>query len=103
LIAHCNNKENLVKTWNLDFIDADFKIGLKDYEYFRPEIPYVITSDKILNPLNALEIDFPTSEPSIQSIEDYKASYENNTFVNNGLRKIPNFFRRLMVKTILKT
>jgi len=92
LIAHCNTKENLVKSWNLDFIDADFKIGLKDYEYFRPEIPYVITSDKILNPVNALGIDFPTTEPSTQTIEDYKASYENNTFVNNGLRKNTKLF-----------
>ena len=33
LILHCNSKENLVRSWNLDFIDDDFEIGLKDYEY----------------------------------------------------------------------
>lgn len=92
LILHCNTKENLVKSWNLDFIDDDFQIGLKDYEYFLPEIPHVIDSGKILNPMNYQEVDFVSTEPTSQTIEDFKASYENNTFVANGLRKNAKLF-----------
>ena len=92
LILHCNTKENLVKSWNLDFIDDDFQIGLKDYQYFLPEIPHVIDSGKILNPMNYQELDFVSTEPTSQTIEDFKASYENNTFVENGLRKNAKLF-----------
>lgn len=87
LILHCNTKETLVKSWKLDFIDDDFQIGLKDYQYFLPEIPHVIDSGKIINPMNYQELDFQFPEPSTQTIEEFKASYENNTFVENGLRK----------------
>jgi len=87
LILHCNTKENLVKSWGLDFIDDNFQIGIKDYQYFLPEIPHVIDSGKIVNPMNYQELDFQSTEPSTQTIEEFKATYENNTFVENGLRK----------------
>jgi|GEM_PF-359248 len=92
LLNHCNTKENLVRSWNLDFIDPNFQIGLKDYEYFIPEIPLVISSDKVLNPVNSQGIDFPVSEPTPQAIADYKEIYENNKFVENALRKNPKLF-----------
>lgn len=92
LILHCNKKQNLVKSWNLDFIDEDFEIGLKDYEYFLPEIPLVITSDKILNPATYQGVDFSEPEPTTQSVEYFKASYENSIFVENGLRKNSKLF-----------
>jgi hypothetical protein len=95
LIHHCNTKEKLVKSWNLDFIDDDFQIGLKDYEYFLPEIPLVISSSKVLYPMNSRGIDFPAEEPSSQLIEDYKATYENNKFVENGLRKNEKLFSKV--------
>lgn len=92
LLLHCNVKENLVKSWNLDFIDDDFEIGLKDYEYFLPEIPSVIDSSKFLKPITYQEIDFTSTEPSNQTIDDFKTVYENNTFVENGLRKNAKLF-----------
>lgn len=92
LILHCNAKENLVKSWNLDFIDDDFEIGLKDCGYFLPEIPSVIDSGKFLKPMTYPEIDFIGTEPTDQTIEDFKAVYENNTFVENGLRKNAKLF-----------
>lgn len=87
LILHCNTKENLVRSWKLDFIDNEFQIGLKDYEYFLPEIPHVIDLGKIVNPMNYQELDFQIPTPTTQTIEEFKETYENNTFVENGLRK----------------
>jgi hypothetical protein len=81
-----------VKSWNLDFIDTDFEIGLKDYEYFLPEMPSVIDSSRFLKPITYQEIDFTSTEPSNQTLEDFKAVYENNTFVENGLRKNAKLF-----------
>ncbi len=95
LITHCNTKVNLVKSWNLEFIDDDFQIGLKDYEYFRPEIPLVISSQQILHPTHSIGIDFEPMELTEQTIEDYKSKYENNVFVENGLRKNTKLFPRL--------
>lgn len=92
LLLHCNTKENLVKSWNLDFIDDNFEIGLKDYEYFLPEIPSVIDSSRFLKPITYQEIDFTSTEPNNQTLEDFKAVYENNTFVENGLRKNAKLF-----------
>lgn len=92
LLLHCNIKENLVKGWDLDFIDDDFEIGLKDYEYFLPEIPSIIDSSKFLKPITYQEIDFTSIEPNNQTIEDFKAVYENNIFVENGLRKNAKLF-----------
>lgn len=87
LILHCNVKQNLVKSWGLDIIDEDFQITLKDYEYFLPEIPNIIDSERILKPMNYQELDFQSPVPNTQTIEDFKAAYENNKFVENGLRK----------------
>lgn len=92
LILHCNDKTNLVKSWNLDFIDPDFQIALKDYEYFLPEIPFVVNSEKILKPDSYKGIDFVSTEPSQQTVEEFKETYENNTFVQNGLRKNAKLF-----------
>lgn len=87
LILHCNVKQNLVKSWGLDIIDEDFQITLKDYEYFLPEIPNIIDSERILKPMNYQELDFQSPVPDTQTIEGYKSVYENNKFVENGLRK----------------
>lgn len=92
LILHANKKQDLVRSWNLDFIDPDFEIGLKDYEYFLPELPSIIDTGKVLKPISYHEIDFESTAPSHQTIEDFKAKYENNEFVKNGLRKNPKLF-----------
>jgi len=92
LILHCNTKETLVRSWGLDFIDDNFEIGLKDFEYFLPEIPSILDSGRLLRPINYPEIDFEVTEPTNQTIDEFKKSYDNNSFVENGLRKNAKLF-----------
>jgi len=92
LILHCNEKENLVKSWGLDFIDDSFQIGLKDYEYFLPEIPFVLSANNFIRPDSAKGVDFEIIEPTEDEILAYKTKYNDNEFVNNALRKNKKLF-----------
>lgn len=79
LILHCNKKENLVKSWGLDFIDSNFKIAITDTSHFRPEIS-LFFRNAVANPM-----DFRVPIPDFSTIKNYKE--ENNQLVKNAKSK----------------
>jgi len=84
-ISHCNKYENIAKAWGYPFIDKNFRIGFKDLEYFRPEIP------KILHSYNDT-IAFKPLLPENSLITDFKQEPGNNYLVNNALTKNSKLF-----------
>jgi hypothetical protein len=89
LILHCNTKENLVKSWNLDFIESDFKIAITDIGHFKKEMLYVLpTSIRVSERL----IDFTVNTPDESIIEDYKNNTGNNVLINKAIEKNTKLF-----------
>lgn len=84
-IVLCNKHENEVKSWNLDFIDTNFEIGIKDKDYFLPEIPVIFqTYNKA--------IEFKHQIPNSIVIEEFKKENNNNQLVSNVLDKNSKLF-----------
>lgn len=89
LILHCNEKENLVKSWNLDFIDVNFKIAITDIGHFRQVMLYVLPD---VRKVAGSAIDFTVSVPDSSILEEYKKNTGNNHLINNAVDKNTKLF-----------
>ncbi|WP_374440277.1 hypothetical protein [Epilithonimonas sp.] len=89
LILHCNDKENLVKGWDLDFIDTDFKIAITDIGHFRQVMIYVLPD---IGKVAGSAIDFTVSTPDSSIIDEYKNNTGNNLLINNAIDKNTKLF-----------
>lgn len=79
-INHCNKYENIIRGLNLDFIDPNFKIGLKDLNYFAPEMPLFLESTKKI-------LDFKPQPPSADEVDEFRVEVNNNTLIGNAVYK----------------
>jgi|SRR5690625_142271 len=89
LLLHCNKKENLVKSWNLNFIDKDFKIAITDIGHFRQVMIYVLPNSQ---KIPSSGFDFTVSIPNSEIINNYKSQTGNNELINNAVDKNSKLF-----------
>lgn len=79
-IRLCNGYEDNIKEKKLPFIESNFKIGFVDLDNLRPET-------NIIHKSYGNTLNFETTIPDLQTIDEYKQKTENNYLINNAVRK----------------
>ena len=88
LLFHCNKKTELVKSWNLPFIDDDFTVVPLDYKHIAAELETAYNMLDYTTQENiAHKIDIQVNEIDPSEIEEYKLDISNNTQTNNAQQK----------------
>lgn len=81
LLAHAQTKQNEVKTWNLDILDNDFTVLVRDGEFYATEIYHFQT-------INGEKVVFDELAPSMwfQEPDQDLSDYEENINRKNKIR-----------------
>lgn len=89
LLFHCVAKTELVKSWNLPFIDSDFKIIPLNVEYLSSELPSAMSMLGYMVEPGGIKkkIDLNSSDISDTEIDSYKTDLKNSEYTKNAYSK----------------
>lgn len=79
LLMHARVKEVEVRAWELDILDKDFSVQLRDAEFYLPQINQTLS-------LDGQTITFDSSPPALTEANESQEVYEANIDRKNRLR-----------------